>query len=517
MLLLAGDILRRTARRLPRKTAIICGDRRLDYATLDAAANRFANALIARGIGKGDAIAMMSPNYPEYAIVFYGAARAGVVLANINARAVAKDVARILNWTEAKSIVAEASLIPVVQEARAGTSSLAHLIAFGIEETAAGQIETLEDFLAGASAVDPQVSLEEDDPLGLTFTGGTTGAPKGVLVSHRARGASALAALVEFDLAEHDIAAMTTPLFHTAGLYVWFHPAVMCGATSVMIPRWEVEDFIAAVERYGITAAVLVPTQINDLVKHPAFDPPRLRSLRKINHAGMPMPVALIERVAKLMPWVGLTDNYGTSEACPLTARRPNDLPEKAHSVGRPAFNVELEIRGPDGKVLPAGTVGEVVTRGDHLMLGYYKDPAATAAAYKSGDGWLWTGDLGYIDEDGFLVLVDRSKDVIVQGGENVFPLEIEQVVYRHPSVRECAAFGIPDERLGEVPAIHVALKNGTTVSEEELVEFCLRHLARHKRPRLVKFVDELPKTAVGKILKHKIREEYWAGRERRI
>ena len=517
MLLLAGDILRRTARRLPRKTALICGERRLDYAALDAAANRLANALLGRGIGKGQSVAVMSPNYPEYAIAFYGAARVGAVLANINSRGTAADVARILAWVGAKAIVVEASLARVVKEARAKCPALAHIVAFGAGAVAADGIETLESFMAGASQVEPCAALNEEDALALTFTGGTTGLPKGVLVSHRARGLSALTALVEFDLNERDVAAVTTPLFHAAGLFVWLHPAVLCGATSVFIPRWHVEDFVDAVERHGVTAALLVPTQINDLVKHKTFEPAKLRSLRKINHAGMPMPVALIERVRDLMPWAELTDNYGTSETGPITARQHHHLPEKAASVGRPVFNVEVEIRGPDGRALPPGAVGEVATRGDHLMIGYYKDPRATAAAYRSRDDWFWTGDLGFLDEDGFIVLVDRSKDVVVQGGENIFPLEIENVLYQHPAVLDCAVVGIPDERLGEVPAAHVVLRPGMSLSEEDLGDFCLTRLARHKRPRLIKFVDALPKTAVGKIQKRKIREAYWQGRARKV
>jgi len=230
------------------------------------------------------------------------------------------------------------------------------------------------------------------------------------------------------------------------------------------------------------------------------------------------MPVALIERMAELLPWVQLTDNYGTSETGPITARRPEHLPAKAASVGRAAFNVEVEIRAPDGgRVLPPGEVGEIVTRGDHVMLGYYNDPEATAAVFKSNDRWFWTGDLGYIDDDGFVVLVDRLKDVMILGGENIFPLEIEQVLYQHPAVGECAVVGIPDERLGEVPAAHVVLRAGMQATEQALMDFCLTRLARHKRPRVISFVAALPKTAVGKIEKHRIREPYWQGRDKRI
>lgn len=512
MSFLAGDILGRTARRLPDRAAILYGDQRLDYAGLDAAANRLANALIAHGLVPGDTLAVMSSNRPEYAVAFYGAARAGLVVANISTRALPADVARILKLTGARGFALEASLLPALGAVRAEAPTLELVLAIGANSVPAGS-ESFDRFVARAPATAPALALDQDAPLGLTFTGGTTGLPKGVLVSHRARGQSALAALIEFGLEERDVAAMTTPLFHTAGLFVWFHAAIMCGATSVMAPRWEVEHFIASVERYGVTAALLVPTQINDLVRHPAFEPQRLRSLVKINHAGMPMPVALIERVRTALPWVGLTDNYGTSEACPLTARHPSHLPEKAHSVGRPAFNVELEVRAPDGAKLARDEIGEVVTRGDHVMLGYYKDPVATRAAYKSGDGWLWTGDLGYLDADGFLILVDRSKDVIVQGGENVFPAEIEQALYRHPAVRECAVFGIPDARLGEVPAAHVTLKPGTAATADELIDFCLGQLPRHKRPRVVKLVDDLPRSAVGKILKNELRAGYWPAR----
>lgn len=517
MLFLAGEILRRAARRAPRKAAILCGDERISFVELDSLVNRFANALLESGVDKGDTLAIMSPNYPAYAIAFYGAARAGIVLANLNTRSTAKDAGRILAWTDAKAILVEASLLPTILEARANAPALSRIIVFGGPAPHGPGVETLESFIKNASTAEPNIPLRESDALALTFTGGTTGLPKGVLVSHRARGLSALTTLVDYDLDEMDIAAVTTPLFHAAGLYIWFHAAVMCGATSVFVPRWDVEGFFATVERHNVTAAVLVPTQINDLVKHPAFAPQRLRSLRKINHAGMPMPTALIDTVMRTMPWVQLTDNYGTSEAGPITARRHVHLPAKAASVGRPAFNVEVEIRDAEGRPLPQGEVGEVVTRGDHLMIGYYKDPAATKAAYRSNDEWFWTGDLGYFDEDGFIVLVDRSKDVLVQGGENIFPLEIEQVLYQHPAVLECAVVGMPDERLGEVPTAQVVLRPGISASADDILDFCLERLARHKRPRHIEFVEALPKTAVGKIQKHKIREAYWQGRQRRI
>src|SRR6185437_13147654 len=294
--------------------------------------------------------------------------------------------------TAARLIVVAPDLLPLAASAR-GTSGSAHVVVCGTE-TMPGA-ECFADLLAGAASDAPAVALDEAAPLGLTFTGGTTGVPKGVLVSHRARGISALTALVEFGLAEEDVVAVTTPLFHVMGLFIWFHAAIACGATCVLAPRWRAEAFIADVERHGITAALLVPTQIGDLVREAGSAPAGLRSLRKLNHAGMPMPAALTERICALLPGIELIENYGTSEAGPLTARRHRRHPAKSLSVGRPVLSVELEIRAPDGRRCAPGEVGEVVTRGEHLMLGYYGDAAATAAAFKSGDGWFWTGDLG--------------------------------------------------------------------------------------------------------------------------
>jgi acyl-CoA synthetase (AMP-forming)/AMP-acid ligase II len=514
MSLLAGEILRRTARRLPGKPAILCGGRSLDYATLDREANRFAQALIARGIAKGDVIAIMSRNLPEYGVAFYGAARAGAVLANINARANGAEVARLLALVKPRLSFVEAELLPVFEDGARLSGIESEMIRFG----GASEGETLTEFMEGTSDEEPRLDLDEDDPFGLTFTGGTTGAPKGVLVSHRARGMSALACLVDFGLEERDVAGITTPMFHCAGLYIWFHPAIMVGASAMLLPRWSCEDFMAEAPRHSVSAAMLVPTQLNYLVKHANFDPGRFRSLRKIVHAGMPMPPALIDHVRQVMPWVELVDNYGSSEAGAMTARPHRALPGKARSVGRPCFNIELVIRAPDGVPVPQGEVGEVTTRGRHLMTGYYEDATATAAVYKTGDEWLWMGDLGYLDEDGFVILVDRSKDVIVQGGENIFPLEIENAIYQHPAVQECAVVGVPDERLGEVPVAHIVLRAGMApVTAEEMTEFCLARIARHKRPRRVHFVEGLPKSPVGKIQKHVIREQYWQNRDRRI
>jgi fatty-acyl-CoA synthase len=509
--MLAGDILRRTARRAPRRTAVTCRGARVDYATLDADADRLAHALLGLGLPRGARVAILASNVPEYAVVHFGAARSGLVLAHLSTRCTPSEIAYMLDRAEARALVVEADLLGRLEEARPRLPRLGQVVVLG--GAARGRGIAFADFVEGRPAVPPAVDLDEREPYAMTFTGGTTGLPKAVVVSHRARAASALIAALEFGLDERDVVAVATPLFHTAGLFVWFQAAVLLGAACALLPRWSPEGFVELVAREGVTAAMLVPTQLHALLTEPGVDLGKLAGLRKVNYAAAPMPPALFEALRERLPHVEFTEHYGQSEAAPLAVRHAWHLPDKRGSVGRACVGVELALVDPEGRPVAPGEVGEVVTRGEHLLAGYHGEPEQTAALFKTGGGWLWTGDLGVMDDDGFLTLVGRSRDMIISGGENVYPQEIENALAEHAAVGECAVFGIPDERWGEVPAAHVVLRPGARVTEEELVAFCLERVARHKRPRLVRFVDALPKTAVGKVQKNLLRDLYAKGR----
>jgi acyl-CoA synthetase (AMP-forming)/AMP-acid ligase II len=515
--MLAGEILRLAAARFPDKSALIEGERQLTYREFDRAANRAANALIRLGLAKGSRIAIVSPNSIEFAILYFGAARAGVIAAMPSTRSTAQDLAYMLDKVGAEALFFSGALAATIGAARKSVATLKHAIALGPADGAAGPSISFESFMAQGDDAPPDVPLDLDDPLAMTFTGGTTGFPKGVLVTHRARYTTVVTCNVEFGLDERDIVLVATPMFHAAGLFVWFKPAVMLGCTCVLMGAWDVGQFIDIVERHAVTGTLLVPTQLADLVGDARFSAERLRTLRHINYAGAPMPVALFDRLRTALPDVAFTENYGQSETGPMTIRRTFHPYDKRTSVGRPAHNVETRVVDARGRDVPPGVVGEIVTRGAHLLKEYWGEPAQTAALFRSGDGWLWTGDLGMRDADGFISLVDRSKDMIIAGGENIYPAEIENALYQHEAVAECAVFGIPDDRWGEVPAAHVVLHGGVRIGEAALIAFLETRIARHKRPRFVKFVEHLPKTAVGKIQKNLIREPYWQGRERKI
>jgi acyl-CoA synthetase (AMP-forming)/AMP-acid ligase II len=257
-----------------------------------------------------------------------------------------------------------------------------------------------------------------------------------------------------------------------------------------------------------------VPTQLGDLVRHPKFDPARLKTLRKIDYAAAPMPDALYARLTEAFPDAELRENYGCTEGGLVTVRRPQFNVAKRGSVGRAVLGLEIGIVDRDGKPLPRRAIGDVMVRGAASFLHYFGDPEQSAKV-KRPDGWVWTGDVGYVDEDDFLYLVDRSKDMVISGGENIYPKEIEDVLYHHAAVAECAVFGIPDERFGEALACHVVLKTGAAASPDALIEYAAAKLAHHKRIKLMKIVDVLPKTAVGKIQKNVIRDAYWEGKNR--
>ena len=535
-----GALLRESARRHPDRPAVVGyrdGPAREDrvaftYAGLDRAADRLANALVREGYAKAAArpgrwLAILSPNDVDYAIAHFGAARAGCPLAHVSVRANVAGRAEMLDQVKAELLFVHAGHADEARALLAESATLKRIVVIGGAEGP----DSLDAFIAGAPATDPPVRVLPDDPAAVTFSSGSTGAPKGVLVSHRNRTLASCLGAGAFELDDDDVLGCTTPLFHVAGLFMWLQIGIRRGLTVVLLERWAPDLFADAIERDGVTAAFLVPSQVTALLADAAaaerIVKGRIRrdggGLRHLNISGAPMPSGLLERALAAWPGLEIVEHYGQSESCPLAYRPAAFARTKPMSAGRPC--VEMAVLDRDGRPLPPGEAGEVASRGGHTLLGYIGDDVgagAELADLQAGDGWLRTGDIGRIDADGFLHLVDRSKDVIVSGGENIFPAEVERALYRHPAVRECAVFGVPDEQWGEVPAAHV-VANGAAPDETgppdeaALIDFVAGQIPRYKRPRFVKFVDVLPRTAIGKIQKNRIREEYWKGRERAI
>jgi fatty-acyl-CoA synthase len=311
------------------------------------------------------------------------------------------------------------------------------------------------------------------------------------------------------------VVAIVTPMFHVAALNIMFQPAMLVGASTVFVTPWSAEGFMAAVEQEQVSAAFMVPTQANTLSTHPELESRKLSSWTKLAFAGAPMPDWVQSELMRRLPALRLTQIYGQSEMGVIAALPPECLPGKLGSVGRQPYNVDVAVLRPDGTRTNPGEMGEVASRGDNLMIGYCNEPEQTAEFFKLGHGWGLTGDIGVTDEAGFITLIDRAKDMLISGGENVYPKEIEQVIYQLPEVAECAVFGIPDEKWGEVPAAYLLLKAGCVLDEARVLQQCEEKLARLKRPRLVKFVESFPKTPIGKIQKNLLKEPYWQGRKK--
>ena len=514
--MLTGDILRRSAHRFPDRPAIRCGRTTMRYRELDAAANRFAHALLGLGLAMGAKVAILSRNLPEYGVVFFGAARTGFVLANVSVRYAPDELAYVLDNADAAVLVYDGSLAGQVAAVQDRLPGIGAYVAIGDPGTVRGAVR-FDDFLRGAPERAPDVALDEDDPFCMTYTGGTTGRPKGVLCSHRARAATAHTVVVEEALDERDVVGIVTPLFHVAALNIMFQPAILAGATTTFLTEWDPAGFVAMVERERMTASFMVPTQAAMLLNHPCFDAGRLATWRKLSFAGAPMPDWVQKELRARLPELRLTQLYGQSEMGVVAVLRHWYLPDKLGAVGRQAYNVDTRVARPDGTDVKAGEIGEVVSRGAHLMLGYHGEPGQTREFFRRGDGWGWSGDLATVDADGFITLVDRAKDMIISGGENVYPKEIETAIHELGAVAECAVFGIPDDRWGEVPAAYVLLRSGAALDAGAVTAHCAGRLARFKRPRLVRFVEDFPRTPIGKIRKTALREPFWRGRRKRI
>lgn len=510
--MLIGDLLGDSAARTPGKHALISGGATLTYGALDRSANRVANALIAGAAGPGGMAAIIATNRISYPQVYFGAARSGAVLAHMSTRSTAGDVAYMLGRTKASIVFAGPAEVGLVRQVRGDLPDLQTVVVLDAPP-GPGEIN-FDAWLEGAPDTAPGLPLDPAAAYAITFTGGTTGVPKAVVATHRGRVWSAHAAAQGFDLRPDDTMVCTTPLFHVAGLTSWMQTGITLGCTLHLLEHWDIDELYRAIAA-GCTAAFMVPTQMVAALNRPDAAA-GLAGLRYVNFGGAPVSPNVLARLMDSFPQIAWEEHYGQSEAGPIAIRPSTFNASKPASVGRTFEGQELAILDADNRSLPAGQVGEIATRGPHTFLEYLDDPEQTAAV-KTADGWLRTGDVGYLDDDGFLHLVDRSKDMMICGGENIYPAEVEHALYQHPAVQECAVFGIPDEEWGEVPAAHVVPGDGAEVTPEALIEFCAERIPRHKRPRLVEFVDSLPKTAIGKIQKNVIRAPYWEGRERTI
>ena len=505
-----GDLLHRTARRYPDKLAVVAGERRISYAEFDAAVNRFAAALAARGLAKGDRLALLSHNSWQYAVTVFATARLGVVLVPVNFMLGADEIAFLLQHSGATGMVVEDALAPTAEKALA-TAGVAGGVRGWIPLSGAAPAAGWEDvdgWWSEGPDTPPDVLVADDDPLRLMYTSGTESRPKGVMLSSRSLIAQYVSCVVDGGMEPDDVELHSLPMYHCAQLDCFFSVDVYLGATSVILPGPDPAAILATIARERVTKLFCPPTVWISLLRHPDFDTTDLSSLRKGYYGASAMPVEVLRELQRRLPDVALWNFYGQTEMAPLaTILRPHEQLARAGSAGRAALNVETMLVDDDGTPVPAGQVGEIVHRSPHAALGYYADDAKTAEA--NARGWFHSGDLGVMTEDGYLSVVDRKKDMIKTGGENVASREIEEAIYSLDGVAEVAVFGISHPHWIEAVTAVVVPKPGVALTAEQVDAHARERLAGFKRPKYVVLADALPKNPSGKILKRELRERH--------
>jgi acyl-CoA synthetase (AMP-forming)/AMP-acid ligase II len=503
-----------TVERLPDTTAVIDGSFRSTYAEHLDRVCRLADGMRTElAVGAGDRFAVMALNGHEYLELYHASFLAGSIINPLNLRLAPKELSFILSDSGAKVCFVDAFFAPLIEGVRE-EAGVEKVVMIG-EGDAENRFEPLIE--AGAAKLPPEG--EEDHVAILMYTGGTTGLPKGVVLDNRALMLDIYKVATRWGMSEDFVYLHQTPMFHAASLGgILAIPAV--GGVTTSVPLFSPESVLDAIEKYQVTMTVMVPTMIGMLLDHPEFDPERLKSLKVLTYGASPMPTALLERVLTLFPDLDLYQGYGMTESCglltclgPQEHRRGGDL---LRSAGRPMPGSVISVRDEEGREVSAGTSGEVCAKAGNYMREYWNRPEETELAFR--DGWYHTGDAGYVDSEGYLYLVDRVKDMIVTGGENVYSAEVENAVASHPGVAQVAVIGIPSEQWGEAVLAIVVPRPGASVTEDEIKDWARQRIAGYKVPKVVEFrADPLPLSAAMKVLKRELRVPYWEGRDRAV
>jgi long-chain acyl-CoA synthetase len=516
-----GNILRRSAYRFPDKPALIFKEKKVTYQELDRRVNRLANGLLAMGLEKGDRVAVVLHNCPEFIEVYFACSKSGGIFVPINNLFRQTELERVFRYINPRFLIVGPDFEELTQTVADKTGSLEFMISTG--GTSSPSFTTYHSILEQGSPQEPEVTVHDDDVMGIFLTSGTTGLPKGAMRTNRHNFINAMTGTIEMKLEENDRALLLFPFYH-----VTFEDQIrhFLMGNTVYIRReghFDPKEILDILSREKITICQFVPTMINAMLQEESIETYDLSHLRLIPYAAAPMPVDLLRRAMQRFKRQFI-HFYGQTETGPLTtALKPEDHVlegsdaqlARLASAGRAVLDYEVRIVDEQGRDVPVGEVGEIIVRSEAMTVGYWNLPEETSKTIR--DGWLHTGDYGRFDEEKYVFIVDRKNDMIISGGKNIYPREIEEVIYTHEAVLEVAVVGVPDDYWGESVKALVVLKKGMNTTEEEIIDLCKKNLASYKKPRSVEFRQELPKNPTGKILKRVIRQEYWKGRDRAV
>jgi long-chain acyl-CoA synthetase len=513
-----ADIVYRQSLLRPDKVAYIYGDEQLTYAQFNAKVNSLVHALQDLGVKKGDAIGLLSWNCLDYAIIYGAAMKGGYIISRFNPRLQSEELDYLINYSEVRTLFVGQELVSVTEGLRPKTPNIKNYVS--LESRTPGMMY-MRDLLDNHPDDEPYVNVEEDDGFFIIYTSGTTGVPRGAVYSHRNAWDDARTYIINLSIQPDDKHIQVSPMFHIAG-DTMVRSILYMGGCNIIMKFFDPAATLQLIQQRQATHISIVPTHLVAMLALPDVKKYDISSLKFIWYGGSPMPVEVLKKGLETFgPIFG--QGYGQSESGPAICHLPKEdhkvlgKPEEKRlaSVGQPDIGVQVRIVDDKGNDVDTGELGEIIVRSKHNMLEYWKKPNDTSTTLV--EGWLHTGDIGRYDEKGYVFLVDRKKDMIISGGENVFPREVEEVLYRNPKVHEAAVIGIPDNYWVEKVHAVIALKKGAQATADEIIAFTKKSLAGYKVPKSIEFVDALPKNAAGKIMKRELREKYWANQERRI
>lgn len=497
-------LLVNSASNYPDRTAIVSGETRLSYKALNDRVNQLAQAMSRHGLKKGDRVALMSLNTHHFAEVYLAAAKLGAVLTPVNFRFVGEEIEYIVNNSGSSFFFFGKEFQETIAGVYQGLETVESFI--GVDAGREGFAHDYESFLSSGEPDEPLAEIGENDPCQIMYTSGTTGKPKGAVITH----GNVLWNLMNTILGREDhpreVTLIIGPLYHTAALNNHFTIQIALGGTSILVKRFDPEIVLSYIEKEGVNVISGSPAMYNLLLQYPRLDHFDTRSITKCTAGSAILPQEIKERLLQVFPEAGgIYDVYGCTEASPtITILNGRDSFRKHGSVGPPVPFLQARVVDEEGRALPPDQAGELICRGPNVMQGYYRNQEATREAVK--DGWLYTGDVATVDEEGYFYIVDRKKDMIISGGENIYPREIEEVLFRHPAIADAAVIGIPDETWGEAVKAFIVTKEGKSVDEQGIIEFCKDHVASYKKPKAIEFVSSIPKNPSGKPLKRLLR-----------